>query len=670
QPDQNSYRFSMNAQQVYAQNFASVPSSNAATSLAENPAAFIHFVSQHIPSPSVYNPQYPIHEVIWAQAESHFGKAQRLFLQSTTSVSTPVSDLETRGIAVWRANIFSGLSCLYGVLQLCEGPRNQKKRVAKNMVLLGPEIEAKTRLRIAQALGEWAEGPEASKQEEAHLTRALMIVPASEGSIDTRYSIIATQCRLFLRLGRTQWAEQKIKSALADAQQRTLYRWAHFFSLELSNLYAAYGDIRNATDMLQISAKQAQQTGDKSMETVVNVQLLGRLVQERTCSELAMLPQGNHIAAKDSCNSARIALKEWQVAFARMLATEQISDGGSCFSIPSVYGNSALIIRGWSYYEAHAWVMLVSAYSACGDDAHEQATAFLRLALEGVKRGEADGFRIQLAQIKLLVLLHIVDKAVASLQLAEAKQALDQAMMVVTDSENASVARDNRSTKFGKPNKPGMLWRYSRDCIALRWAMYRHRIGDFDQAIDAYVCVAANGPKDLRFAALVNLSLLYLTSDQKLDQQLKDTCGPLGMLLEEIKSAGSGPQSAFEKTRSSIIELLQGIECAEPVKAKTHLLACLRTCTEAADTAMQGWTLCLLGTLVLPTGQYNQAMKMCAAGQAIAQRANDPLQNAAAIGILTHIEKAVGDPQRCAKLLQVDKQFLEQFNALIVESSN
>ncbi|KAJ2851594.1 hypothetical protein J3B02_003548 [Coemansia erecta] len=380
--------------------------------------------------------------------------------------------------------------------------------------------------------------------------------------------------------------------------------------------------------------------------------------------------QGNHIAAKDSCNSARIALKEWQVAFARMLATEQISDGGSCFSIPSVYGNSALIIRGWSYYEAHAWVMLVSAYSACGDDAHEQATAFLRLALEGVKRGEADGFRIQLAQIKLLVLLHIVDKAVASLQLAEAKQALDQAMMVVTDSENASVARDNRSTKFGKPNKPGMLWRYSRDCIALRWAMYRHRIGDFDQAIDAYVCVAANGPKDLRFAALVNLSLLYLTSDQKLDQQLKDTCGPLGMLLEEIKSAGSGPQSAFEKTRSSIIELLQGIECAEPVKAKTHLLACLRTCTEAADTAMQGWTLCLLGTLVLPTGQYNQAMKMCAAGQAIAQRANDPLQNAAAIGILTHIEKAVGDPQRCAKLLQVDKQFLEQFNALIVESSN
>ncbi|KAJ1828490.1 hypothetical protein LPJ56_001080, partial [Coemansia sp. RSA 2599] len=638
-----------------------------------------------------------IHELIWAQAESHFGKAQRLFLQSASSACGPE---ESQTVLGWRASVVAGLSCLYGVLRMCEAPREQKKRTSKHAFLLGPEVEAKTRLRIAQALGEWAEGSEACKQEEAHLTRALMIVPASEGCIDTRYSIVATQCRLFLRLGRTQWAEQKIKSALTDAQQRSLYRWVHFFILELSSLYAANGDSRGATDALRISAKQAQQAGDKAVEAVVSVQLLGRLVQERTWSEacslaermramiaapeLSVLPQvrsrfwalqaageamlGNRVAAKNSCNNARMALKEWQVAFAGMLAAEQISNGASCFSIPGVYGNSALGVRGWSYYEAHAWVMLVSAYSACGDDAQEQATAFLRLALEGISRGEADGFKNQLAQTKLLVLLHIVDKALASLQLAEAKQALDQAMVVVSDNENASRIRDS-SCSSTKAGKAGALWRRSRDCIALRWAMYRHRVGDFSQAVDAYTCVAANGPKDLRFAALANLSLLCLVSDPRLDLQLKDACGSLELLLDEIKTAGSGPQGAFEKARSSIIELLQGIECAEPVKAKTHLLACLRTCTEAADSAMQGWTLCLLGTLVLPTGQYSQAMKMCAAGQAIAQRANDPLQNAAAIGILTQIEKAVGDPERCAKLLQVDKQFLEQFNALIIESS-
>ncbi|KAJ2606270.1 hypothetical protein H4R99_000478 [Coemansia sp. RSA 1722] len=783
QADQNINQLSANAQQMYAHGFTSAPSLNAATSLAENPAAYIHFVSQQLPSPSVHHTHYQnrhyqqqqqhqqmavassetrsgmlshtqqtstaaaadvavsaapagfsvrnglvsmsmpvptpasapapafrhmtiseeaassgvtvsenIHEVIWAQAESHFGKAQRLFLQSA------VSGLEGQTGAIWRANVVAGLSCLYGVLQMCEAPREQKKSSNKNAILLGPEIEAKTRLRIAQALGEWAEGSEAHKQEEAHLTRALMILPASEGCVDIRYSIIATQCRLFLRLGQTQWAEQKIKHALTDAQKRSLYRWVHFFVLELSSLYAANGDAHSATDVLRVSAKQAQQTGDKAVDTVVNVQLLGRLVEERIWNEasslgdrvkatvaspeLSVLPQvrsrfwvlqaaseamlGNHVAAKDSCNRARMALKEWQVTFARTLAVEQVSNGGSCFVIPGVYGSSALSIRGWSYYEAHAWVMLVSAYSARGDDAHEQATAFLRLALEGIKRGEADGFKNQLAQTKLLVLLHIVDKALASLQLAEAKQALDQVMVVVAESENANRSRGSNNT--AKSRKSGALWRRNRDCIALRWAMYRHRVGDFAQAMDAYTCVAANGSKDLRFAALANQGLLCLASDQMLDQKLRNACGSLELLLHEIKTADKGSQGPFEKTRSSIIELLQGIECTEPVKAKTHLLACLRICTEIADTAMQGWTLCSLGALVLPTGQYNQAMKMCAAGQAIAQRANDPLQNAAAIGILTHIEKAVGDPERCTKLLQVDKQFLEQFNALIIES--
>ncbi|KAJ1725689.1 hypothetical protein LPJ53_000168 [Coemansia erecta] len=624
------------------------------------------------------------HLALWALAESHFRKAHNVLLrQKSTELST-----DTDG--GWRQSLLAGLSCLHGVLRLCEAPRAQDRRVSRDMLVLGPEIEAKTRLRIAQVLGEWCEGPECAEQEEALLTRALMVVPASESCLDTRYSIVATQCQLFLRRGEYKWAEQKIKAALSDAQQRLVHRWVHFFALELSHLYSTSGDPLGAMGALRTAVAYAQNTGDKAAEAVVGVQLLGKMVEERLWTDassiadklkglvsdpaLGTLPNvksrfwilqgasaamlGNHAAAQEACASARYALKEWQTRFAKMMAANRVADAGSSFFIHNIPGSNGLRIQGCTYYEAHAWVMLVSAYSAHGDDAQDQSAGFLRLALEGINRGEADGFKSQLVSVKLLVLLNIVDRAIGSLQLSEAKQALDQTLSVVLENESAA-----RTKGAGSKPRSSALWRQSRDAIALRWAMYKHRTGDLEAAADGYRCVAANGTGDLRFAARVNeiMTRLLRVHDESESAQIRKD---VEMLAKETSPL---PQSSAEKVRLSVVEFLQGLECTEPVKAKTCLLACLRSCTEVANTALQGWTLCLLGTLVLSTGQYTQAMKMCGAAQAMAQKANDPLQNAAAIGILVNIENAVGDPERCAQLLKVDQQFLEQFNARIAE---
>ncbi|KAJ2365315.1 hypothetical protein IW150_006247, partial [Coemansia sp. RSA 2607] len=186
-----------------------------------------------------------IHLALWALAESHFRKAHHLLLRQSSTEPSTGTDGE------WRTSLLAGLSCLHGVLRLCEAPRAQDKRVGQDLLVLGPEIEAKTRLRIAQVLGEWCEGAEGAEQEEALLTRALMIVPASESCLDTRYSIVATQCQLFLRCGEYKWAEQKIKAALNDAQQRRFHRWVHFFALELSHLYSAGGDSLGSMDALR-----------------------------------------------------------------------------------------------------------------------------------------------------------------------------------------------------------------------------------------------------------------------------------------------------------------------------------------------------------------------------------------------------------------------------------
>ncbi|KAJ2361693.1 hypothetical protein IW150_007179, partial [Coemansia sp. RSA 2607] len=434
------------------------------------------------------------------------------------------------------------------------------------------------------------------------------------------------------------------------------------------------------------------QTVDKAAEAVMSVQLLGKMVEKRLWADASILADrlktlvidpslgalpnvrsrfwilqgasavmlGNHAAAQEACASARYALKEWQTNFAKMMAANRVADAGSSFSIHSTSGSNELRIQGCTYYEAHAWAMLVSAYSAHGDDAQDQAAGFLRLALEGINRGEADGFKRQLISVKLLVLLNIVDRAIASLQLSEAKLALDQTLSVVLENESFAKAKEGVFKL-----KSSALWRQCRDAIALRWAMYRHRTGDLEAAADGYRCVAANGTGDLRFAARVNEIMIRTL-------QAPDECDSAQIRKDVellVKETVSLPQSSAEKVRLSVVEFLQGLECSEPVKAKTCLLACLRSCTEVANTALQGWTLCLLGTLVLSTGQYTQAMKMCAAAQAMAQKANDPLQNAAAIGILVNIENAVGDPERCAQLLKVDQQFLEQFNARIAENA-
>ncbi|KAJ1945916.1 hypothetical protein GGF37_001453 [Kickxella alabastrina] len=620
------------------------------------------------------------HKILWALAESHFRQAQQRVHSSSGSNGKLQNAHDSDD---WQSSVVAGVSCLYSVLRLCSSSRGPSKSGCPAMIL-GPDVEAKTRLRIAQALGQWCsessgnqEQGEEDNEEEAQLVRAIMVVPKADGYVDTRYAIIATHCRLFLRRGEHRWAEQKLKSAAVDAQQRSLYHWVHYFALELAHLYVASNNVRSALEVLQQSLKQAQQGSDRASEAVVGVQLLGLLIQERSWADafalakdlaapmfdsaLVALPQvrarfwslqaagsamlGHHQGAQEACDSARQCLKEWQALFAKALTKKCVSDGGSSFVISGTRYGSVLRVRGWSYYEAHAWVMLVSAHATRGDNAHEKATGFLRLALEGIKRGETDGFSYQLKTTKLLVLLHVVDKALVTLQLSEAKLALDQIMVAAAE---------------GQGPEANVFWHQSRDAIALRWAMYRHRMGDFDQAKDAYTCVAASDSQDLRFVAQVNQALMHVLANT--DDSRERAHDIIKLLINDC-----GSLEPHEAVRRSMLEFLQGLESLEPVKAKTHLLACLRTCTEVADTALQGWTLCLLGTLVLSTGQYDQAMKMCAAGQAIAQRANDPLQNAAAIGILTQIEKAVGDPERCAKLLQVNTQFLKKFNTQIQE---
>ncbi|KAI7826326.1 hypothetical protein BX661DRAFT_32524 [Kickxella alabastrina] len=310
----------------------------------------------------------------------------------------------------WQSSVVAGVSCLYSVLRLCSSSRGPSKSGSPAM-MLGPDVEAKTRLRIAQALGQWCsessgnqEQGEEDNEEEAQLVRAIMVVPKADAYVDTRYAIIATHCRLFLRRGEHRWAEQKLKSAAVDAQQRSLYHWVHYFALELAHLYVASNNVRSALEVLQQSLKQAQQGSDRASEAVVGVQLLGLLIQERSWADafalakdlaapmfdsaLVALPQvrarfwslqaagsamlGHHQGAQEACDSARQCLKEWQALFAKALTKKCVSDGGSSFVISGTRYGSVLRVRGWSYYEAHAWVMLVSAHATRGDNAHEK----------------------------------------------------------------------------------------------------------------------------------------------------------------------------------------------------------------------------------------------------------------------------------------------------------
>ncbi|KAJ2811996.1 hypothetical protein GGI24_006743 [Coemansia furcata] len=325
---------------------------------------------------------------------------------------------------------------------------------------------------------------------------------------------------------------------------------------------------------------------------------------------------------------------EWQGVFARQLAT-------NCASGGSVLVSGGRCIRGWSYYEAHAWVMLMSSYVVPDQTTYEPALRFLSLALEGVARGEADGAAGSLSPLKLHIYLRVADISIAAQSMGDAKQAIDRALDVSTNS--------------------GSFWRQSRDAIALRWAMYLHRTGNSSEAMDAYRCVTRSIHENLRFAAQINMAVLQLVEPTVLEcrETLRSTISGLVQAIEVL------PNGPHESVRRALLELVQGIGTEEPVKSKTHLLACLKICSDTADSVLQAWTLCLLATLVLPAGQYEQAMRMCAAGQSIAQNANDPLQKAAAIGILSHVEHAVGDPERRAKLLEIDQQCLEQFNARI-----
>ncbi|KAJ2806165.1 hypothetical protein H4S07_003868 [Coemansia furcata] len=283
----------------------------------------------------------------------------------------------------------------------------------------------------------------------------------------------------------------------------------------------------------------------------------------------------------------------------------------------------------------------MSSYVVPDQTTYEPALRFLSLALEGVARGEADGAAGSLLPLKLHIYLRVADISIAAQSMSDAKQAIDRALDVSTNS--------------------GSFWRKSRDAIALRWAMYLHRTGNSSEAMDAYRCVTHSIHEDLRFAAQINMAVLQLVEPTVLEcrETLHSTISGLVQAIEVL------PNGPHESVRRALLELVQGIRTEEPVKSKTHLLACLKICSDTADSVLQAWTLCLLATLVLPAGQYEQAMRMCAAGQSIAQNANDPLQKAAAIGILSHVEHAVGDPERRAKLLEIDQQCLEQFNARI-----
>ncbi|KAJ2715983.1 hypothetical protein H4R19_000896 [Coemansia spiralis] len=618
-----------------------------------------------------------VHTAMWVLAEGHFQKARQQYHSRTAA------DAAARS---WQTSLLAGLGCLYGVVHMCTRPAAQAAHFGGNLVL-GVDTEARTRLRIAQVLAEWGDqhgsDDDGEDEEALQLHRALLCVPSADSYIETRYAIVLAQCRLLLRRGDRAWVEQRLWGAYIDAQQRRQLRWALLFMLELSNAHALGGDSRSSLNALQIAIKQAQLAGDVTASAVMAVQQLSRLVQVRnwaaadalaaslaplaadpavgatpqlwtrywTLRAAAAVAQGSIGDAQEACGSARQSLQAWQSEFAGRLAAGAVADGMASFAVAA----SGLQVHGWSYYEAHVWVMLVSACAFRGDDHYERASGFLRLALEGIARGEADGAGAQLRGLKVYVLLSVADVNMASLYIGEAKKALDQAMEVVTGAGRAMSALGGTDE-----DELAALWRSSCDAIALRWAMYKHRVGDFAEAVEAYQCAARRGGDDIRYAARINLAVLHLSQSAPTEDEL----ARVRELLDALEK-DAAPGADREKTRAALLEFVRGMAAQEPVKAKAHLLSCLRLCSEAADTALQGWTLCLLGTMVLPTGQYEQAMKMCAAGQSIAQRANDPLQNAAAIGILARIEHAVGDPARCAQLLQVDEQLLRQFNAQI-----
>ncbi|KAJ2078740.1 hypothetical protein H4R24_004269 [Coemansia sp. RSA 988] len=634
-------------------------------------------------------PPEQVHTTMWAMAESHLYQARKQYNDILTS-DAPNNN--------WQASVIASLSCLYGVLRLCESPKAQTRYFGTS-IILNADTEAQTRLRIAQVLAEWGvqgsrsdsnntngEDEENESEEERQLQRALLVVPKTDNYAGTKYAIVAAQCRLFLRRGELSWAEQRLKATVADAQQRRQYRWTQFFTLELSNMYYTNGDHRRAVAALQAAIQQAQQASDKIGNATMAVQQLGILVQIRswvsantlagslvlliadpalfrvphirtrfwTLYSAAAAMRGDIADAQEACGRAREALKEWQERFATQLAEGCTADSGATFigiHLENGTSESTLRIRGSCYYEAHAWVMLVSAQVVRGEDYYERASGFLRLALEGIARGEASGPTKQLLPLKIHVLLCIVDINLSALFISEAKSALDRVM----------------STLATHDCHADTLWRSCCDAITLRWAMYKHRIGEFGEAIEAYRCVADQQyPGDPCYTARVNLAVLYLSKPDPTEIDLASAQQLLTLLEKEMANTAG---SELDKIRCALLQLVQGMASKEPVKAKTHLLACLRLCNEAVEATLQGWTLCLLGTMVLSIGQYEQAMKMCAAGQSIAQRANDPLQNAAAIGILSKIEQAVGDPERCAQLNQVDERLLQQFNAQIVDVS-
>ncbi|KAJ2035611.1 hypothetical protein H4S04_008939, partial [Coemansia sp. S16] len=244
----------------------------------------------------------------------------------------------------------------------------------------------------------------------------------------------------------------------------------------------------------------------------------------------SMHSRGRVAEAQEACDRARHVLMEWQGFFARQLAANLGSSSGS-------FGG----IRGWSYYEAHAWVMLMSSFV----QDHEPALRFLNLALEGVARGEADG-EGELGPLKLHIYLRMADISIAAQSMADAKHAVDQALAV-----------------------GGSFWRKSRDAIALRWAMYLHRTGHSLEAMDAYRCVISGPHEDLRFAAQVNLAVLQIL-EPTTQVNMRST---VAELIQAVEALPNGPH---ECVRRSLLELVQGIETEEPVKAKTHLLACLK----------------------------------------------------------------------------------------------
>ncbi|KAJ1729414.1 hypothetical protein LPJ61_003536, partial [Coemansia biformis] len=428
---------------------------------------------------------------IWAMAESHLHQAR---LQYQTC---PSADAPARG---WQASVIAGLSCLYSVVRMCEAPAAQLAHFGANLAL-GADTEARTRLRIAQVLAEWGDCTSSSSggdgdeddddEEERQLKRALLTVPSADSYVETKYAIVAAHCRLLLRRGDRRWAEQRLRAAYVDAQQRRQYRWAQLFMLELSNVYASTGDHRGSLNALQMAIKQAQAAGDVPGSVVMAVQQLSRLVQARswaaadglaaslahlaadpslaamtqlwarywTLRAAAAVAQGRIPEAQEACGSAREALKEWQGALACRLAAGGVAYGGASFAVSA----DGLRVHGWTYYEAHVWVMLVSACAFRGDDHYDRASGFLRLALEGIARGAADGVGAPLLlPLKIYVLLRIADVNLASQYVGEAKKALDRVMAVLAGKDGGD----------GGATQPELaaLWRCSRDAITLRWA--------------------------------------------------------------------------------------------------------------------------------------------------------------------------------------------------------